>query len=95
MVCVDDKARWIDFSALSKEAGDFILRMLALMKRASYPVTEFNSHMMWMLSVVNPAMLPSAWVGRIPPLTSTGRHKKLDAYVVRQTGPSGNGQSGA
>ncbi|MFC1505244.1 hypothetical protein ACFL5W_01875, partial [Thermodesulfobacteriota bacterium] len=77
-----DKAQ---FEALPAEAKEFILRMLVLMKRASFPATEFNSHMVKLLFVVNPAMLPSAWGGEIPPLTSPGRHRKLDAYVTQQT----------
>ncbi|MEJ2037732.1 MAG: CheR family methyltransferase [Desulfosarcinaceae bacterium] len=59
-------------------------RMLALMQRASCPATELNEQMVWMISKATPAMLPSAWGGRIPPLTAPGRHRKLDAYVRRQ-----------
>jgi hypothetical protein len=82
----------ISFSELSTEAKGVIVRMLALMKRASYPVTEFNPHMLWLLSKVTPAMLPSAWGDRIPPVTSQGRHRKLDTYVAQQTWSSSNGQ---
>jgi len=66
--------------------------MLALMKRASFPATEFNTQMIWLLSAVTPAMLPSAWGGRIPPVTSSCRHRKLDAYVTRQTWSANDGQ---
>lgn len=79
------------FSSLLPDARAFIGRMLVLMKRASFPVTDFNAHMIRLLFVVNPAMLPSAWGGRIPPLTSRGRHSKLDRYVVRQAGRPGSG----
>jgi len=82
----------ISFPQLSIEASGVILRMLALMKRSSFPVTEFNPHMIWLLSAVTPGMLPSAWGGRIPPVTSPGRHRKLDAYVTRRTWPSSNGK---
>jgi len=41
------------YSALSTEARAFILRMLALMKRALFPAAEFNSHMINLLFVVN------------------------------------------
>lgn len=82
----------ISFPELSTEARGVILRMLALMKRASYLATEFNPQMIWLLSTVTPGMLPSAWGGRIPPVTSPGRHGKIDAYVTHQTGPSGSGQ---
>lgn len=80
----------IAFPELSSDAGGVILRMLALMKRSSYPATEFNSHMIWLLSTVTPGMLPSAWQGKIPPLTSPGRHRKLDAYVTQQIRSSHN-----
>lgn len=80
----------ISFPDLPADARDVILRMLALMKRASCPATEINSQMIWLLSVVTPAMLPSAWGGRIPPLTSAGRHKKLDDWVSRQIRLSGH-----
>jgi hypothetical protein len=82
----------ISFPKISAETREIILRMLALMKRASFPATDFNSQMIWLLSTVTPAMLPSAWGGRIPPLTSQGRHKKIDTYVSQQTRYSGNGQ---
>lgn len=83
----------ICLSELSAEARDVILRLLKLMKRSSCPATEFNAHMIWLLGSVNPAMLPSAWEGRIPPLTAPGRHRKLDEYVVKQKKASGNSQS--
>ena len=82
----------ISFPKLSLEARGLILRMLALMKRASYPATEFNPQMIHLLSTVTPGMLPSAWGGRIPPVTWPGRHGKLDAYVARQDGLFGDGR---
>ena len=82
----------IDFPELPPDARGVILRMLALMKRASCPATEFTPQMIWLLSKVTPGMLPPAWGGRIPPLTAPGRHRKLDTYVTKQTGFSRNGQ---
>ena len=82
----------ISFADLSTEAKGVVLRMLALMKRASCPATELTPHMIWLLCAVTPGMLPSAWGGRIPPVTSPGRHAKLDTYVARQTWPSSDGQ---
>ncbi len=81
----------IDFPGLPAEAQAFIPRMLGHMKRASYPTTEFNPHIIQMLSAFVPNALPSAWGGRIPPITASGRHKKLDAYVAKRNGPPGNG----
>ena len=80
----------ISFPELSTDAKGVILRLLTLMKRSSCPATEFNSQMIWLLASVTPGMLPSAWGGRIPPVTSPGRHKKLDDYVVKQSQASSN-----
>lgn len=82
----------ISFSSLSDDARGVILRFLALMKRSSCPATEINSQMIWLLASVTPSMLPSAWGGHIPPVTSAGRHKKLDDYVARQKHLSIHGQ---
>jgi hypothetical protein len=48
--------------------------------------------MIQLLSTVTPGMLPSAWGGRIPPVTSPGRHRKLDAYAAQHSGSASNGQ---
>ena len=74
-------AAQVNFNELPNDARNVILRLLALMKRSACPATEINAHMIWLLFTVTPSMLPSAWGGRIPPLTSPGRHKKLDMYV--------------
>lgn len=71
----------IQWSALAPDARGVILRLLSLMQRSSCPATEFNDQMIWLLATVTPAMLPAAWGGRIPPLTSPGRHRKSDAYA--------------
>ena len=83
----------INFPELPSEARDVILRMLTLMKRALYPATEFNPHMIRLLGTITPGMLPSAWGGRIPPVTSPGRHVKLDTYVSQRNWTPGNGQA--
>ena len=82
----------INFPALSTEAKGVIVRLLSLMKRSSVPATEINSQMIWLLASVTPTMLPSAWGGRIPPVTSSDRHKKLDDYVAKRGRTSINGQ---
>lgn len=75
----------ISLAELPSDAQQFILRMLSLMKRASYPATEFNPFLMRALSTFMPGALPSAWKGRIPPITMPGRHRKMDDYVAEQT----------
>lgn len=77
-----------DFDKLPHDAKGFVLRFLTLMKRSGCPATEINAHMIWLLFTVTPNMLPSAWGGRIPPLTAPNRHKKLDDYVAGQSLPA-------
>jgi hypothetical protein len=38
-----------------------------------------------------PSILPGAWGGCIPPITTPDRHKKIDTYVSRQDFSAGNG----
>ena len=78
-------AEAIFLSELPPDTQDFIMRMLSLMKRAGYSATGFNPALMRWLSTTIPSTLPSAWGGRIPPLTLPGRHRKLDAYVAEQS----------
>jgi hypothetical protein len=54
--------------------------------------THFMAGGFWIDQPSEPAMLPSAWGGRIPPLTSIDRHKKIDPYVKRQVKLTGNGK---
>jgi len=84
----DDLDRAIPFAELPPDAQGVALRLLALMKRSGCAATEFNAQMIWLLAAVTPSMLPAAWGGRIPPLTSRGRHSKLDAYVHHQIQPA-------
>ena len=88
----DRLADQVNFPELTTEAREVILRLLALMRRASCPATEFNAQMIWLLAAVTPGMLPSAWGGRIPPVTFRGRHRKLDEYVLRHAWPAGGEQ---
>ena len=77
----DTLADQIPIADLPPDARGVALRLLALMKRSGCAATEFNAQMIWLLAAVTPSMLPAAWGGHIPPLTSSGRHRKLDAYV--------------
>ena len=88
----DRLADLVPFSTLTPDAKGVALRLLALMKRSGCAATEFNAQMAWLLAAVTPSMLPAAWGGRIPPLTSPGRHRKLDTYVNHQLRPTDNGR---
>jgi SAM-dependent methyltransferase len=68
---------------LPADTQAFILRMLALMRRARYRATDFTPHLIRWLSVTVPSILPGAWGGRIPPITLRNRHKKLDIFVSK------------
>ena len=49
----------ISLTDLPDDARRFVFRMLSLMRRATVPASEITPHMVWLLSAVNPAMLPS------------------------------------
>lgn len=78
----------IVFHKLPQDTQAFIVRMLSLMKRAGYSATGFNPHLIRWLSSTIPGILPSAWGGKIPPITLPDRHRKLDDYVARQNWPA-------
>jgi hypothetical protein len=80
----------ISWAGLPPEARAFITRALRLMKSARYSATEFNPALIRWLSVTVPSIFPSAWGGRIPPLTLPGRHKKLDNYVANRNKTTGD-----
>jgi hypothetical protein len=75
---------------LPPDARELILRMLPLMKQAGYPATAFSPALIRWLFTSVPSTLPSAWGGKIPPLTLPDRHRKLDAYVAIQNRAPGN-----
>ena len=77
----------VNLSEMSSDAQSLIRRMLGLMAKARFPVTDFNLFLVRMLATMVPGVLPCSWGGRIPPLTVPGRHRKLDAYVAAQDDP--------
>ncbi len=82
----------VTLAELPSGARDLIRRMLVLMQKARYPATDFNPFLTEVLTTMVPTILPSAWGGRIPPLTVPGRHRKLDAYVMARQAPAGPGR---
>ncbi len=77
----------ISFQALPGDVQRFISRMLILMQKADFPVTDFTPTLLWQLGNTIPGFLPCAWSGRVPPLTLPKRHVKIDAYVGKNTWP--------
>ncbi len=79
----------VSLQALPADVKDFITRMLILMRRAHFSVTDFSPVLLWQLSNIIPGFLPCAWSGRVPPLTLSGRNAKIDDYVLELTWPEG------
>lgn len=79
----------ISFPALPTDVQDFIRRMLLLMQKADFPVTDFTPTLIWQLAHIIPGFLPCAWSGRVPPLTLPKRNAKIDAYIVKHSWPDG------
>jgi hypothetical protein len=82
-----EMAAAISFPALPIDVQRFIARMLILMRKADFPVSDFTPTLIWQLSHIIPGFLPCAWNGRVPPLTLPKRNAKLDAYVVKHSWP--------
>lgn len=80
----------VSMENLPEETRRFVVRMLTLMKRSGYSVTEFNPHLLHWFSVTVPGTLPGSWGGLIPPLTLPHRHMKLDDYVAGDRNDSMN-----
>ncbi len=85
----EEMAAAISFPALPADVKRFITRMLVLMRKADFPVTDFTPVLIWQLSNIIPGFLPCAWSGRVPPLTLPKRNARIDAYVVKHTWPDG------
>ena len=73
----------VDLSVLGNEACRFLERLLKLMRQAKQPAADFSPYPIWELTALIPNALPEALGGRIPPITSPGRHKVFDDYVKR------------
>lgn len=71
----------ITFSNLSSDAEKFINRTLTLMVHSGFFIEDFSPLMVRQLTTIVPNYLPSAWGGKIPPLTASNRHSRLDDYV--------------
>ena len=63
------------------EVQGFVERMCRSMKEQRIAAEDFNETLAWILSYFLPKMLPGAWVGSIPPITSEGRHRAIDDYA--------------
>jgi SAM-dependent methyltransferase len=68
-----------DASADAQALAD---RAFRLMRAARFGPADFSVLTSWMLGFSVPRTVPSAWSGAVPPVTMTGRHRKIDEYVA-------------
>jgi hypothetical protein len=59
----------------------FVERMFREMRRWGFPATEVSLMHAELLGSLLSRILPGTWQGRVPPITVSGRHKKLDELV--------------
>lgn len=77
----------------SADAQALADRAFRLMRAARFGPADFSALTAWMLGFSVPRTVPSAWSGMVPPVTMTGRHRKIDEYVAQNPWhqPSGEG----
>ena len=75
----------VPLEKFTPDAREVVLRLLHLMERSGYCLTEVTPILTRWLSSTLPRILPSACGGQIPPITIPGRHQKLDTYVAGQS----------
>lgn len=66
----------------TSEACAFVERAFRLMRMARFEARDVSPLFAWQLSVVAPSFLPGAWDGMIPPITSAGRHERIDEHIA-------------
>ena len=64
-----------------EEVRSFVERMSRNMRRQGIGAEDFNETLAWSLGYFLPKILPGAWGGAVPPITSEGRHGAIDAYM--------------
>ena len=51
------------------------------MKISNFSGKDFSHYLAWILGAIVPKILPGAWGGIVPPITSADRHQKIDEYI--------------
>jgi SAM-dependent methyltransferase len=72
-----------------EDARAFVERAAALMQRAKMPAEDFSAFQAEMFASIAAHLLPGCWGGRVPPITLTGRHARIDQLVRKLHGDSG------
>jgi hypothetical protein len=63
------------------EVRDFVERAFILMALSKFDPRDISPAIARFFVVFAPSILPGAWGGIVPPITLSGRHKKIDAYL--------------
>ena len=63
------------------EVRDFVERAFRLMAISKFDPRDISPAIARFFVVFAPSILPGAWGGIVPPITLSGRHKKIDAYL--------------
>jgi SAM-dependent methyltransferase len=72
-----------------EDARAFLERAAALMQRAGMPPEDFSAFQAEMFASIAAHLLPGCWGGRVPPITLTGRHARIDQLVRQLHGDTG------
>ena len=63
------------------EGQQFLERIFRLMRMSNFQANDFSHQLAWILGAIVPKILPGAWGGIVPPITSADRHQKIDEYI--------------
>ena len=56
-------------------------RMCKYMRVARLGAVNFSDSLAFLIGTIFPGLVPGAWGGKVPPITTPGRHEKIDAYI--------------
>ncbi len=64
------------------EVQEYVERMSRYMHHQKIDARDFSEATAWIIAEFIPKLLPGAWNDAIPPITSKGRHVKIDQYLL-------------
>jgi hypothetical protein len=73
-----------------EDARAFLERAATLMQRAGMPAQDLSPFQAELFASVAAHLLPGCWGGRVPPITLTGRHARIDQLVRKLHGGRGH-----
>ena len=63
------------------EVREFVERMCRSMRSQRIGAEDLSETLAWSIGYFLPKLLPGAWGGSVPPITSEGRHRTIDDYL--------------